>query len=432
MESKEPEEEKTITIFLQAHGYIVDKTYVPLDEAKHCEILSFTGSIGKAGIMKRTCGNLVIPPQEINGLPGGLPRMELDGPQLDVMAVSYVQKIYTHISKNSSIDDNRKSEFSFNIVINGIPLVYANCGVTSFNYHTKMRTQINGIPFHVIHPLQEKEYQLHPISHEDCLYPSVCSREGDCELLDKSKQFCPIYGIFIVHSSNREDIDYTLCGKDAQDDITIANLNSEESHYNGTSDFWENKINERWDDIIENERDETQQGDLLREKTRIVELYQRLTRVLDSSRPTSDKITMEEPLPVILLSELLTIFIKGMGYDKLNILDPSCDTCIKLTPLKLAANIVLQEVRGKRVLEKRRKDGFPSVKRRKGFTTLEKGDDDELVEDDDDGDKELVEGGGKRRSRRMSRRRSRRRSRRMKTRRVKRGKKVTYKRYKRY
>lgn len=367
METKEQDGEKSITIFLQAHGSSLTNSHIPLDDSIHCEILSFTGSVGKTGTMKKKCDGIIIPPDESNGLP----EIRIDGAQLDVMALSYVQQVYTHISQNPAIDNNIKSEFSFNIVVNGIPAVYSNCGVTRFPYFKKFNTQIDDEPFLVIPPLQDKEYQLHPNAHEECSNRAECIRNGGCELLPKSEQMCPFYGIYIVYSSNEEDNQYTLSGAQAQDgnDI-IANLNSEESHDGETIKFWEDKINNHWEHIIRNEMDEGKKSALLREKTYITKLYHKLTRTLDSYTPTSDKMIMDDPLPVILLSELLTIFIKGMGYDKINIIDPSCDTCQKLSRFKLAANIALRDVRRRLVNKFRAKRGITSVNRKRGLTTF--------------------------------------------------------------
>ena len=431
-ESEEEEEEKTITVFLQAHGYRLTNIHIPLDDAEHCEILSFTGSMGKTGTMKKNCINLdipaqemvipaqamvihpremAIPPREMVTLPEmvALPAMEIVGPQLDVMALSYVQQVYAHISQDSTIDDNKKSGLSFKVVKHGLPNVYANCGITRFPYITgKLKSQIENDPFRFIPPLHDKEYQLHPNAHEDCRVPLACKLDPDdpeyeeCELLPKSQQFCPIYGIFIVSSSNKEDNEYTLCGSTAlaenRENNIIANLNSEEGRSEGFTDFWENKINRHWESISQN-------GSVVIERDRIITLYRKLTRVLTSDYPTSIKIRWEEPLPVILLSELITIFINGMGYNKINIIDPSCDSCVKMTDFKLVSNKVLEDIRitllDKRKGVKRKLGGGLSRRKLKdGPVTLKRG--------------------------------CKRRSRRMKTRKVKRGKKVTYKRYKRY
>ena len=444
MESKESEEEEeTITVFLQAHGYRLTNIHIPLDDAEHCEILSFTGSMGKTGTMKKNCNNLdipaqemvippqemVIPPQEMDIPPQEmdippqemvtLPAMEIIGPQLDVMALSYVQQVYAHISQDSAIDDNKKSGLSFKVVKQGLPNVYANCGITRFPYITrKLKSQIENDPFRFIHPLHDKEYQLHPNAHEDCQKPLVCKRNpncDECELLDKSEQFCPIYGIFIVSSSNKEDNEYTLCGStalaDDRENNIIANLNSEEGHDKGFTNFWENKINRHWENKINRHWGSiVRNGSDVIERDRIITLYRKLTRVLTSYSPTSIKILLDiEPLPVILLSELITIFIKGMGYNKINIIDPSCDSCVKMTDFKLASNKVLEDIRSTRLDTRKAVKSTRNVKWGVGLSTQKLRD--KTV---------TFKRGGKRRLRRM------------KTRKVKRGKKVTYKRYKRY
>jgi len=399
METKEQEEE-IITLMIQAHGFSLTNTLISVEESAHCELLSFTGSVGKSGLMRRNCPELVIPPQESYGIP----EIPLEGPQLDVMATSYVQQVYTHINQNPAIDTNIKSNMSFDIVANGIPEVYSNCGISRFPYSNKnIKTQIHDIPFTVIDGLQDKEYQIYPNAHEDCSNRQECKSNGYCTLADKSEQFCPYYGIYVVHSTNEEDNQHTLSGKHAQNKNEIyANLNSEESEYTGKK-FWRDKINNRWENIIRDEVNEEKKAELIKERDRIIELYNKMTRTLESSTPTSDKIIADELLPEIKLSEILQIFRNGMGYDKVNIIDPSCDSCQKFSKFKLVANIALRDVRRDRVRRFKWKRGLRTLKRKRGLTTRE-------------GRPIIMVRGGKRKSRKM------------KTRRVKKCKRRTYKR----
>jgi hypothetical protein len=78
-----------------------------------------------------------------------------------------------------------------------------------------------------------------------------------------------------------------------------------------------------------------------------------MTLVLDPDIPTSHQIIMEQQLPEIKLSDLLEIFIKGMGYDNINIIDPSCDTCEYASPLKFTTHKFFRSIRSN-TLSKRR------------------------------------------------------------------------------
>ena len=350
METKETdpiEETNDITICIQGHGRILTDTHLSIDESKHCDILSFTGSIGKAGIMKKRCPPMDIPQTSLisEGIPN-IPELHIDGAQLDVMAMVYIDHVYKNIDNNPDYNTTEKSDISFAIIEQNMFRIYQACGVTEFPFFKRIKRPIETPPFIIDPPLHDKSYQLHPVSHEDCRNPKECSING-CELLDKSEQFCPYYGMIVVYSTNQEDNQHTLTGINSKDSL-IANLNSEESHDEGNTDFWRNKIIQRWDNIIGSVTNEDERKGLEDEKQRILRLYDKMTLVLTSYCTTSDKMVMDEPLPNILLSEIIQIFHKGMGYDKINIIDPTCDQCDKISCLKVVVNKVCGAVRARR------------------------------------------------------------------------------------
>jgi hypothetical protein len=248
------EETNDITLYIQGHGQRLTDTHIPIDESSHCEIISFTGSIGKSGIMKRTCPGIIIPETD------DLPEIRIDGAQLDVMALSYVEQVYKHIDSNTEFNTTEKSEISFAIIENNIKQIYDNCDVYTFPYSKRTKTQITSDSFTIIQPLHDKKYQLHPNEHEDCRNRKECSISG-CELLDKSEQLCPYYGIYVIYSTNQQDKQHTLTGINPEVDIPlIANLNSEESHDVENTTFWRNKIIQRWENIISSEMNEVKKG----------------------------------------------------------------------------------------------------------------------------------------------------------------------------
>lgn len=348
--------ESCITLYTQAHGSKIAKKFIPSNKARNVRILSFTGGIGRVCIMKRNCKKIDIKlPQEVinpdvvvdsEDIDG--PHIHIDGAQLDVMALSYVQKVYTYIYNNPHIDENIKSQVSFDTVINGIPEVYSNCDVHCFPHSPRRDiTQIQDEPFVSTRPLEDKLYQLHPNPHEECAFKHECSMDSDlCEVLDKSNQICPYYGIYIVSSSNIEDMPHTLSGERAQDgNELIANLNTDEGHYDGATEFWKNKIIRHWDNIITEEMTNTTKRRLIREREEILRLYNKMTILLDPSTPTSHQIIREEELPEIKLSEIISIFCNGMGYDKIVIIDPSCDVCQYISKLKIAIHKTVSQRR---------------------------------------------------------------------------------------
>lgn len=350
----------SITLYLQAHGAIIPGKYIPIDISRNCQILSFTGGIGRSGIMKKGCPDVVIPPPVDVELPEGvnIPEIELVGAQIDIMALSYIQQVYTFMNGISSVDDNTKSELSFNIAIKGIPAVYSNCNIERFPY-----SKIPDKPFAVIPALQDKNYQLRPNIHEDCVFRGKCSRLG-CEVLEKSKQVCPYYGVYVVYSTQPEDIQYTLSGDNTQGENHIfVNLNTEEGQ--DSKDYWGGKIIQHWEDKITNATRPRQVLRYQEERDRIIILYNKMTEMLETDKAISDKETMEEPLPEINLSEILEIFINGMGYNEINIIDPSCDSCSYSNPFKLLSNKTFREVRLSRNIKRKRGESLGGRKTRR-------------------------------------------------------------------
>lgn len=322
-------ERKSITLYLQAHGSIISGKYISSDLSDGCKILSFTGGIGRVGIMKPYCGGVTMGPVALQDDIQILPTIEVSGQQLDMMALSYVQQVYRHINENSFIDDtNKKSEVSLTLVKDNMPQIYENCEVTEFP-----RSKIIDIPFSVIPAEQDKHYQLRPNEHEDCEFRGQCGRLG-CSLREKSEQVCPYYGVYVVYSSIPEDINATLCGR--REDHTYYNLNITAG--SAAKQYWFNKIEEHMDKKIENAVSSNRIIQIA-EKDRIIMLYEQMTRFLDDDLPISEQIVMENPLPDISLRQILEIFKIGMGYDEIIIIDPSCDSCIYgRKPFKVLAN----------------------------------------------------------------------------------------------
>ena len=251
------------------------------------------------------------------------------------------------------------------IVKDGIPEIYSNCGVMRFPFYPKPDiTVIEDDPFFSGKPFVDKLYQFHPNPHEDCVSKRECRHNLElCELLDKSRQFCPYYGVYIVSSTNIEDKPYTLSGEPAQNrNEIIADLNTEDGHYvtvaNSTdsglpvtdsglpvTEFWRNKIIRHWGTFISPDTPPLIKTKIERYRDKILSLYEKMTRLIDPYRPISEQIEMDEDLPEIKLSEIITIFCDGMGYDKIHIIDPSCNVCEIISKLKFAAQLTASKIR---------------------------------------------------------------------------------------
>ena len=321
--------------------------------------------------MKTYCDEVRLPPILTNNNTIELiPKIELPGQQLDMLALSYVQRVYRHIDKNPVINTNKKSNISLNIVKNIMPKIYESCGVTEFR-----GSKIPDIPFSIIPAKQDKHYQFYPNDHEDCEYRGKCGTLG-CSIKQKRDQVCPYYGVYVVCSSIPEDINATLCG--TIEDHTYYNLNAGNGVH--SKNYWFNKITEHMDKKIVNAvssgRDILVEV-ALREKHRIIMLYEQMTRFLDEDMPISEQILIDNPLPEISLRQILEIFKTGLGYDEIIIIDPSCDTCIYKGRFKVLSNKFLRISRqnrqnrqtfgGRKGRRKHKSGGSKKLRKRKTY-----------------------------------------------------------------
>jgi hypothetical protein len=377
-------EKKSITLFIQAHGGIIKGSIIPKGLAQDCKILSFTGAIGRAGIMKRDCNGIEMGSISIGGQQI-LPRIPVKGEQLDMMALSYTQQVYSNINKLLPIGvSNEKSNLSFDLVHKNIPKIYENCGVTKFRGSIISATPYGDLtPFSDLTPTQDKNYWLYPNEHEDCVFRGKCSRLG-CEVLEKKDQICPYYGVYVVYSSIPEDFNYTLCGlQEEKEEHTKYNLNIMRG--SATKQYWSDKLEQHMrgeTEIAAASHNLSNIATSLSEEGGIITLYEKMTRFLDDDLPISEQTIMEYPLPTITLSQLLTIFKTGMGYDEVIIIDPSCDSC-KYSNKRLItlSQQVLRDIRqgkqtarassqtygGKKTRRKRKSRKLKKIRKRKTY-----------------------------------------------------------------
>jgi hypothetical protein len=256
-------------------------------------------------------------------------------------------------------------------------------------------------PYKLIKPHHNKLYSMYPNTHEYCNPKTGNCEMGRCKLLRKSLRTCPEYGITVIHSSIPTDSEYTLSGLPIVYDINIEeenrlaiNLNQNEGHEqlkikhdeeyedgneiikkDSSYTFWKRKLmrykiqetREIQSNITYYQRKKLNDEEvdkkirILQDKLKKLEViwqeritaYNNMTNVFERNIPRSSLTREEEDmLPYVTLVDLIDIFINGMKYDHMYIVDPTCNSCTftgqrptKL--LKTVAHDILERVRTK-------------------------------------------------------------------------------------
>ena len=348
----ETREKKSITIFIQGHGELLmnDETLeiIPLKKAKKVTMLNIPGGVFISGISNMVYNKTAIPANDKKNIP----EIEIEVPQVDLKVIDYLHKSY------QALDDNHKHDKNFNVDKEGmelskqnIHLIYANSGLPYF--HESVSESISRRPVESVvtrTPVYDKMFFLHPTDHEDCLYEKECEN-GRCTHKEREFRVCPEYGITIVHSSVTEDNPYTLSGMEYGNRLYV-NLNQEESRKRigsrrySTYDYWGRKLNsglmkrmnildedirkissltsnENMEQNLNNLREQSLDYSSAQEHT-----YETMAGTFDIDTPVSHMSWLETMyLPKVTLSEIIDIFIDGMGYDHLYIIDPTCNVC---------------------------------------------------------------------------------------------------------
>jgi len=373
---------KVVTLFISAHGSSVLGDRLS-NLAKKVNILNFAGGIHTSGMMKRKCPELTIGHEPSYGCSAAT----LLGPQLDIMALQYIHHVYHELSQSSHLTPSQVSNRSLKIIYDKIPLVYANAKIPYFhNHYVEDITSEPQTPFTLRHPTLNKYYSMYPTDHENCSSTKEECIGGLCRLRPREEHICPEYGITIVHSTEAEDMPYTLAGVSNTDNSTRVNLNDSEGHkghektntdgsvsysYISTYEYWKQRLSKHLTPTL---TEDVENIELLESKIPLLskeqldielnKIYDKTslkpaemadkTKVLRSTNAKYDnKIkklkkvrntltgkyedvmskyeTMASELseshkPSIYLSDIIDIFI-GMGFDKIHIIDPTCNSC---------------------------------------------------------------------------------------------------------
>ena len=400
---------RCITLFIQAHGFSLIDNIIPENDAQYVTTLNFPGGVGRSGLAKNFCNRVKIG----HNKNAGVCDVKLFETQLDMMTIEYIHHVYYEIV-NGLIEHNNQcleSVHAFKVLSDGLPIVYANANIPYFHSKTNIEFGIEQVePFVIETPYIDKEYMIYPNEHEECDKRTSDCKSGKCNLRSQEEQLCPEYGITVVHSSNIDDLAWTLAGIPKRGKIQTANLNQSEGHslivqddydedmesalpstYTHWRDklkqlfivnkrdlnqkkriilenfltiepneynkiVWEeyNKINENnpkeYNKFITEEYNKISQENqyeikisnqskkaflelkktfrdieiLDNEYTKRLAVYDLMTKELDISLPISKQ---NRILPSVRLSDIIDIFINGMGFDHIYIIDPSCNNC---------------------------------------------------------------------------------------------------------
>jgi hypothetical protein len=343
---------KSITLFIQGHGETLTNEdgsleSMPFNKAKHVTMFNIPGGVSVLGIANINPSSMTITSKRGKNIPD----IELKTPQVDLKLVDYIHKSY------HALQTNRKNDKSIDVDKEGmklnetnIPLIYANDNIPYFGDDTESISRKHTSPFTITTPLYNKIYILHPSDHEDCEDEAECS-QGNC--IHKRREFrvCPEYGVTIVNSSVPEDIPYTLSGLEIGKRL-YANLNQKESRKKvgerrfSIHEYWTRKLNStltRKSNIVDEDirkitsltSNENIKRNLSDVKENILDSqslqeqsYDSMTRTYDIDKPVSQMSWRETMyLPKVTLSDIIDIFVDGMGYDEVYIIDPTCNFC---------------------------------------------------------------------------------------------------------
>jgi hypothetical protein len=374
---KPPYVKKCITICIQGHGSIESKDrvveFIKSDVRKNVSVLDIPGGIARKGLMESNCPSMTMRGSKQKGISD----VRLCGQALDVMSMEYFHHLYHELSKKESMPGCDIAKEGIEIITDNIPLMYANAGVPYFHNHNPDRdvTTLSQESFKLITPHYNKLYTLYPTTHEYCNPVTSNCAGGKCKLLRPRQISCPEYGITVLHSSIPSDKEYTIAGLPMVNDINIEqenrlaiNLNQTEGHNplkmrldddeeqpiqdpkkHSCYNFWKLKLlhhktrelglvqghishqekkkgTEQQQTKIDKLKDNYNRID--RDWRRRLYNYNAMANIFDRTTPRS-MLTDEEHdmLPYVTLEDLIDIFVNGMKYDHIYIIDPTCNSC---------------------------------------------------------------------------------------------------------
>ena len=317
-------QEKCITIAIVAHGTMTRNPIVDTQLFKGVNIALATGGIGLYGLHGVNSESTTIPS-----------RYDKDKDYLTMMGKTYSENTMYLISKVFPELINRHgmpsgevcSELFFSIFKDIVNYVKTFYDKTGHEYFPKQDEFVKGEPtkrkrrnsFVIFNKLNEKSYQMFPNPNEYCVEDSKGSLKsaGNCQL--RPIDFRNLsYGIHILQSSDPSDSQYTLAGINHRihGNHNRANLKYWDVKTNDISDYWTLRSLQR----------------------KIRHLTKRMqTRLLDINRRLRDRLipdslynTGNRQNSWVSLSEIITLFKYGYGYTNINILDLSCNSCVKL------------------------------------------------------------------------------------------------------
>ena len=263
---EQEEEGNAITLLIEAHGEedLDTRISVPF-----VELLSFVGRSGDLGDFGK-----------------------INNTSLELHILEYLRKLYYD---NEDFNNQSRVYNNDRLLSNKLRDLYRDAlvGYTNGGF---VRTQ----------PISQRTFYFEPNSHENC---RRCVEAGTGSLRcipirDVATQYCPVYGLIVVASSDTEDEHFTL---PSARDNTIEELSKSNLHMSmSAANYWRSKIPSSY-----------KQAQGLFDKM-INDLYIELTE--------------------------LSIIFQSMGFTKIYILDPSCrSTDRSLTRFQKAAHSVIEQ-----------------------------------------------------------------------------------------
>ena len=411
-----PYVKKCITICIQGHGGIVSNSnsidFIKPSLRNNVSILNIPGGISRSGLMEAECSKMTIRGSKKKGISD----VSLCGQALDIMSMEYLHNLYRELSNKANGIGCDVSKEGIEIIKENIPLIYGNANMPYFHsvddvmsnpaepyklskpHYNKLytmypttheycnpkisncemgqckllRKRLRDCPeygitvIHSTNPI-DTEYTLSGlpivydinIEEENRLAINLNQDEGHKPL--KIKQDDDEYDEYIEEydENGKETPQKHSCyifwklkltrykiqeTREIQSHITYHQRKKQS--YNGNMEMIEVE-----DEKIRKLQDKLNKLEVIwRDR---ITAYNTMTNVFERNIPRSTLTEEEEEmLPYVTLANLIDIFINGMKYDHIYIIDPTCNSYKfsgKRTSilLKTAAHDILERVKTK-------------------------------------------------------------------------------------
>ena len=407
---------KCITIFIQGHGSIVRKSdgldFINSGLRNNVSILDIPGGISRSGLMAAECPKMTIRGSKKRSISD----VNLCGQAIDIMSMEYLHNLYRELSKKSNGTGCDVSKEGIEIIKENIPLIYGNADIPYFHSTDEVMSnpsepyKLSNPHYNKLYSMYPNTHEYCDPQKGNCEMGQckllrkrlrTCPEYGITVIHSSipSDLEYTLSGLPIVYDNdieeenrlainlNQDEGHKSLRIKQDDDDVDeyvddYDEDGKETPKKHSSYTFWKlkltrYKIQETREiqshityhqrkkqgyngdiELIEEEDKKIRKLQDLLKKTEVVwqeriTTYNTMTNVFERHIPRSTLTKEEERmLPRVTLSNLIDIFINGMKYDHIYIIDPTCNSCdftgsrsSKL--LKVAAHDILERVRTK-------------------------------------------------------------------------------------